>query len=205
MDSDVFKSLEARVTRIVSAGSAGFDAARDLAIWNKRLARARSPVAIVTVRTAEEAAETIRFAIRNGLTVSPRGGGHNYQASALRDGSILLDLGGLDTVEIDAAAGTARVGVGVEGGALSERLAQAGFAFPVGHCVDVALSGYLIGGGFGWNAGEWSAACANVEAIEMIRADGQIVIANPEEHADSALGGARRGTGFLRCSHRFPP
>jgi len=203
MDSDVFKSLESRVTRIVLGCSAGFDAARDHVIWNKRLARARSPLAIVTVHTAEEAAETIRFAFRNGLTVSPRGGGHNYQASALRDGGILLDLGGLDTVEIDAAAGTARVGVGVEGGALSERLAQAGFAFPVGHCIDVALSGYLIGGGFGWNAGDWGAACANVEAIEMIRADGQIVVANAEEHAELFWAARGAGPGFFAAVTAF--
>ena len=36
----------------------------------------------------------VRFAAANGLTVSPRGGGHNYEASPLRDGGILLDLGG---------------------------------------------------------------------------------------------------------------
>ncbi|HSQ95966.1 MAG TPA: FAD-binding oxidoreductase [Croceibacterium sp.] len=203
MDSDSLKSLEAHVTRIVSAGGAGFDAARDRAVWNKRLTRARSPLAIVTARTAEEAAETIRFAIRNGLTVSPRGGGHNYQASVLRDRGIMLDLSGLDMIEIDAAAGTARVGVGVEGGALSERLAQAGFAFPVGHCVDVALSGYLIGGGFGWNAGEWGAACANVETIEMIRADGRIVIASPEEHAELFWAARGAGPGFFAAVTAF--
>lgn len=203
MVSDAYKSLESRVTRIVSADSAGFDAARDRVTWNKRLARARSPVAIVTVRTAEEAAETIRFAIRNGLAVSPRGGGHNYQASSLRDGGILLDLGGMDTVDIDAASQTARVGVGVQGGALSERLAKAGFAFPVGHCVDVALSGYLIGGGFGWNAGEWGAACGNVAAIEMVTANGEIVVASADQLPDLFWAARGAGPGFFAAVTAF--
>jgi FAD/FMN-containing dehydrogenase len=203
MPADPFKDLETLVTRVVPAGSAGFDAARDRAIWNKRLALSRTPDAVVSVSSAEEAAEAVRFAARNGLTVSPRGGGHNYQASALRDGGILLDLGALDSVEIHRAAGTARVGVGIQGSALSDELARAGFAFPVGHCVDVALSGYLISGGFGWNSGEWGAACANVAAIEMVTAAGEIVLASADEHAELFWAARGAGPGFFAAATAF--
>jgi FAD/FMN-containing dehydrogenase len=203
MAANSFKDLEPRVARVVPAGSAGFDTARARLIWNKRLAQARNPAAIVSVRSAEETAAAVRFAQREGLKVSPRGGGHNYQASALRDGGILLDLGGLDTVEIDAARGTAKVGVGIEGGALSERLAAEGFAFPVGHCVDVALSGYLIAGGFGWNAGEWGAACANVSAIEMITAAGDVVVADAQREPDLFWAARGAGPGFFAAVTAF--
>ena len=203
MPADPFEPLESLVTRVIAAESAAFDAARDRLIWNKRLARARAPAAIVAVRSAEEAAAAIRFAARRGLTVSPRGGGHNYQASALRDGGILLDLGGLDRVEIDPLARTARVGVGIQGGALSERLAVAGFAFPIGHCVDVSLSGYLISGGFGWNGGEWGAACANVEAIEMVTAAGEIVLASADDHPDLFWAARGAGPGFFAAATAF--
>jgi FAD/FMN-containing dehydrogenase len=203
MTADPFKSLEPLVTRVVPAGHAEFDAARNRAIWNKRLDLARAPDAVVAVRSAEEAAAAIRFAIQNGLKVSPRGGGHNYQASALRDGGMLLDLGALDTVEIGSAARTAKVGVGIQGHALSERLAAAGLAFPVGHCVDVALSGYLISGGFGWNAGEWGAACANVEAIEMVTAAGEIVLASADHHADLFWAARGAGPGFFAAATAF--
>ena len=203
MATDSFKDLEPRVARVVPAGSAGFDTARERLIWNKRLAQARNPAAIVSVRSAEETAAAVRFAQREGLKVSPRGGGHNYQASALRDGGILLDLGGLDTVEIDAARGTAKVGVGIEGGALSERLAAEGFAFPVGHCVDVALSGYLLSGGFGWNAGEWGAACGNVSAIEMVTATGEMVVASAREHEDLFFAARGAGPGFFAAVTAF--
>jgi FAD/FMN-containing dehydrogenase len=203
MSAEPFKDLEPLVSRVVTAESAGFDGARDRLIWNKRLAWARSPAAIVSARSGEEAAEAVRFAARHGLKISPRGGGHNYQAAALRDGGILLDLGGLDTVEIDAAAGTAKVGVGIEGGALSERLAAAGFAFPIGHCVDVALSGYLISGGFGWNAGEWGAACANVAAIEMVTAAGELVVAGADRYEDLFWAARGAGPGFFAAVTAF--
>lgn len=203
MPADPFKDLAALVTRVVPAGSGAFDAARDRAIWNKRLAWSRAPDAIVSVSSAEEAAAAVRFAARNGLTVAPRGGGHNYQASALREGGILLDLGALDSVEIDRAAATARVGVGILGSALSQRLAQADFAFPVGHCVDVALSGYLISGGFGWNSGEWGAACANVAAIEMVTAAGDIVLASADEHPELFWAARGAGPGFFAAATAF--
>jgi FAD/FMN-containing dehydrogenase len=210
--SSPFVELAPRVASVQLAGRPGFEEARDRAIWNKRLSNARTPAAIVGANSAEEAAAAVRFAVRHGLKVSVRGGGHNYEASSLRDGGILLDLGGLDHLEIDAAARTARAGVGIQGSALSERLAAHGLAFPVGHCVDVVLSGYLIGGGFGWNAGEWGAACANVSAIEMVTAAGEIVVASADRHPDLfwAARGAGPGffaavTGFHLRLHPLPP
>jgi FAD/FMN-containing dehydrogenase len=203
MSADSFKELEPLVAQLATAGHAGFDAARDRAIWNKRLARARTPAAIVGVNSADQVAATIRFAGNRGLAVSPRGGGHNYQASALRDGGILLDLGGLDTVEIDPAAGTAKVGVGAVGGPLSKQLAATGFAFPVGHCVDVALSGYLISGGFGWNAGQWGAACANVTAIEMVTAAGELIVADAQRRMELFWAARGAGPGFFAAVTAF--
>ncbi|HYD24289.1 MAG TPA: FAD-binding oxidoreductase [Croceibacterium sp.] len=193
-------------------GEPGYDAAREQAIWNKRLHRARSPDAIVRCTGAEEVAAAIRSAAAHGLRVSPRGSGHHYEAAALREGGLMLDLGRLDSIEIDAAARTARVGAGVCDGVLAERLAAEGLAFPVGHCVDVGLSGYILAGGFGWNAGEWGAACANVTAIELVTAAGEIVRASAEHHADLFWAARGHGPGFFAAVtayhlqlHPLPP
>jgi len=181
----------------IERGEPDYDAARERVIWNKRLDRARAPDAIVRCSSAEDVATSIRFAAANGMKVSPRGSGHHYEAASLRDGGLLLDLSGLDFIEIDSAARTARVGAGVRGDALTSRLAKQGLAFPVGHCVDVGLSGYILAGGFGWNAGEWGAACANVVALELVTAASEIVLASETSHPDlfwSARGG---GPGFF--------
>jgi FAD/FMN-containing dehydrogenase len=69
--------------------------------------------------------------------------------------------------------------------------------------VDVALSGYLIAGGFGWNAGEWGAACANLEAIEMVTAAGEIVLATPSEHTDLFWAARGHGPGFFAAVTAF--
>ena len=193
-------------------GEPGYDDARERVTWNKRLDQARAPDAIVTCRSADDVAAAIRFAAETGVRVSPRGSGHHYQAAALRDGGLLLDLGGLDSIEIDAAGRTARVGAGVCGNALGKALAARGLAFPVGHCVDVGLSGYILSGGFGWNAGEWGAACANVFAIEMVTAAGEIVVASHDRHADLFWAARGHGPGFFAAVtayhlkvHPLPP
>lgn len=207
-----FDDLSPRVAGIDRRGTAAYDAARERAIWNKRLDKARAPDAIVGCASAAEVAAAIRFAAAHDLVVSPRGSGHHYGAAALRDGGLMLDLGGLDFVEIDAEARTARVGAGIRGNALGARLAEHGLAFPVGHCVDVGLSGYILAGGFGWNAGAWGAACANVDAIEMVTAAGEIVVASADSHAELFWAARGHGPGFFAAVtayhlrlHPLPP
>ncbi len=87
--------------------------------------------------------------------------------------AIMVDLSGLDRIEIDAAARRAGIGAGVTGGRLIKELSRHGLGFPIGHCADVAASGYILSGGFGWNYGEWGPACANVAEIEVVLADGR--------------------------------
>jgi FAD/FMN-containing dehydrogenase len=74
-------------------------------------------------------------------------------------GGILLDLSRLNKVEIDAEARVATVEPVVTNRYLAKQLAKHGLAFPVGHCPCVLLSGYILNGGFGWNAGEWGYSC----------------------------------------------
>jgi FAD/FMN-containing dehydrogenase len=212
MPAPPFAELAAEVSALHARDSAGYDPARERAIWNKRLDKARAPDAVVECRSSGEVAAAIRFAAANGRKGSPRGTGHHYEAAALRDGGLLLDLSGLDFIEIDETAGTARVGAGAVSSPLSERLARHGFAFPVGHCADVGLSGYLLAGGFGWNAGEWGAACSNVTAVEMVTAAGELVLANETRHPDLFWAARGGGAGFFAAItayhlrlHPIPP
>lgn len=212
MGSPSFDDLAPRVSDLQARGSAGYDAARERTIWNKRLDKARAPQAIVRCASADEVAAAICFAAAHDLTVSPRGSGHHYGAAALRNGGLMLDFGGLDVVKVDPDARTARVGAGVRGDALTARLAEHGLAFPVGHCLDVGLSGYVLAGGFGWNASEWGAACANVAAIEMVTAAGEIVLASADRERELFWAARGHGVGFFAAItayhlrvHALPP
>jgi FAD/FMN-containing dehydrogenase len=145
----------------------------------------------------------VRFAGERGLKIGVRSGGHSYEASALRDGGIMLDLGGLDAIEIDTGARQAWIGPGCQGGQLIEALAEHGLAFPIGHCADVGLGGYLLSGGFGWNMGDWGPACASVLEVELVLASGEIVRANAKERTDLFWAARGTGAGFFAVATGF--
>ena len=154
----------------------------DALIWNGRKPARRARL-IVRAACAEDVAEAVRFAAEAGLTVSPRGGGHQFTGIAAQ-ADMVIDLGALDGLKLDIEARTARVEPAVTNARLAAALERHGLAFPLGHCGSVPMSGYLLGGGVGWNSAEWGFACFSVMAVEVVLADGRRVTANAHDHAD---------------------
>lgn len=150
------KSTPGASITTLQKGSADFDRVRATMTWNARIAGARTPEAIVEATSTADVVAAVKYARAHNLKVAIRGGGHNYHGAVLRDGSLLLDLSRLKLIKIDAAGRRASVGPGIKGGELIAALAPHNLAFPVGHCSDVNLSGFLLNGGYGWNLGEWA-------------------------------------------------
>jgi FAD/FMN-containing dehydrogenase len=176
---------------VITALEPRLAAETDALIWNGRKPARRAKL-IVRAASAEDVAEAVRFAAHNGLTVSPRGGGHQF-AGIAAGADMVIDLGGLDGLKLDVAARTARVEPAVTNLRLAAALERHGLAFPLGHCGSVPMSGYLLGGGVGWNSAEWGFACFSVTAVEVVLADGRMVTANAAENAD--IFWAARGAG----------
>ena len=163
----------------------------DALIWNGRKPAARARL-IVRAACAEDVAEAVRFAQDHGLTVSPRGGGHQF-AGIAAGADMVIDLGALQGLKLDLEARTARVEPAVTNARLAAALERHGLAFPLGHCGSVPMSGYLLGGGVGWNSAEWGFACFSVTAVEVVLADGRMVLADATQNAD--IFWAARGAG----------
>jgi len=69
----------------------------DALIWNGRKPTRRARL-IVRAACAGDVAEAVRFAAANGLTVSPKGGGHQCTGIAAQ-ADMVIDLGALDGLE----------------------------------------------------------------------------------------------------------
>ena len=191
------KELQSCIEGKVTTGTdPGYENLRRELIWNQ-LTPARYPQLVVQVATEQDVVEAVRFARANRMKIAVRGGGHNWVGFSLRDGSLLIDLGRLDQVSINREARMAAIQPAVTSRELNRQLAAHGLAFPVGHCPTVPLSGFLLNGGLGWNFNSWGLACFSVEAANVVTADGSLVVANQEQHADLlwALRGA--GPGFF--------
>jgi FAD/FMN-containing dehydrogenase len=97
----------------------------------------------------------------------------------------------------------ATAGPGKHGHALARELGRAGLFFPIGHCKGVSLGGYLLQGGFGWNGRALGPACAGVLAVDVVTADGALVHASPDAHAELYWSARGAGAGFFGVVVRY--
>ncbi|HEY8901653.1 MAG TPA: FAD-binding oxidoreductase [Chthoniobacterales bacterium] len=172
-------------------------------LWN-RLIPERAPDVVVRVADEEDVVAAIRFARANGLKVVVRGGGHNWCQPTLRNGGVLIDLTHLDRViSIDVEARRAVVQPIISNREAQRALNAHGLAFPSGHCPQVKLSGYLLGGGMSWNQGIWGPGAGSVEAVEIVTAAGERIIASATENAEYFWAARGAGSGFFGVATRY--
>jgi FAD/FMN-containing dehydrogenase len=164
-------------------------------VWNERIPE-RFPDIIVSVTSDADVIEAVKLARSRGLRVAVRAGGHSWIATSLRDGGMLIDLSQLNGVTVDAAARTAVAQPAIKNTELVAALAQYGLAFPAGHCPTVAIGGYLLAGGQGWNQGGWGIACSNILAIDLVNADGELITADAQHNPDLLWAARGGGPGF---------
>jgi FAD/FMN-containing dehydrogenase len=165
-------------------------------VWNQ-LVPGRRPRIIVQAANENAVVEAVRFARDNGLKVAVRGGGHSWVGFALRDDTLLIDLGRLKNVEVDRDARIAVIQPALTSRDFNRRLATEGLAFPVGHCPTVPMSGFLLNGGIGCNFNEWGPSCLSIEAARIVTAGGTVVVANVKENADLLWAIRGAGPGFF--------
>jgi FAD/FMN-containing dehydrogenase len=189
-------------SKLVLRSSPAFDRDRRAMVWSARKPD-RQPEALVHAGSERDVEEAVRFAARNRLKVAVRGGGHHFNAPAVREGGLLLDLSGLDEIAVDAGARTATVQPGVSARRFLAALAPHGLAFPVGHCSSVPLSGFLLNGGIGWNGGAWGPACLSVTGLEVVNAKGESLRVDAESHPELFWAARGAGTGFFGIVTRF--
>ncbi len=168
---------------VIDRGDANYESWRTQLSWHGTASR-RKPSKIVRPSDVEQVAATVRYARQHGLKVSVKSGGHNYYESWMRDDALLLDMHDFRDVEVDPEERTAWVGPSVWSFSLLMALEPHGLAFPVSTCATLGMGGYIMGGGIGYGWQDWGMACHNVLAVEVVTAEGEIVIATKDDHAD---------------------
>jgi FAD/FMN-containing dehydrogenase len=176
------------------------------AIWSKPVGRI--PRAIVHCQTADDVASAIRAARDCGLPLSVRGGGHDWAGRALCEG-VVIDLSGLRSVAV-APDERAIVSGGARAADVAAATDPLGLAPVTGSVAAVGVAGLTLGGGYGPLIGRFGLALDNLEAAEVVLADGRIVIAkrDSEEELFWALRGGGGNFGVVTTMrlklHRLP-
>jgi FAD/FMN-containing dehydrogenase len=174
---------------IVMPGDPGWDDARRA--WN--LAVDQHPAAIALPESARDVAAAIGYARARGLRVAAQGTGHNARPLGSLDDTVLVKTARMRRVSIDPAARVARAEAGALWHEVVEAAAGHSLAALAGSAPDVGVAGYTIGGGISWLGRAYGLAANNVEAIELVTADGRLVRADAVSAPD--LFWALRGGG----------
>ncbi|MBW3631727.1 MAG: FAD-dependent oxidoreductase, partial [Chloroflexi bacterium] len=95
--------------RVIWPEDPDYEAARQS--FNARFSR--FPVAIVVCDTTTDVQNAVRWSRQQGMPLRARSGGHSYEAFSLIDDGLVIDIGGLTNVVVDASRGEAVVGAGV--------------------------------------------------------------------------------------------
>jgi FAD/FMN-containing dehydrogenase len=175
--------------RVLTPGDEGYDEA--CKIHNALIDR--KPAVIIRCRNAADAAAGVLFARDSGLDVTVRGGGHNVAGRCIADGAVMIDLAEMKNADVDPETRKVRAEGGLTWAELNAANAEHGLAVTGGAISTTGIAGLTLGGGLGWLMAKYGLAADNVEAVELVTADGEILDVTADSHPD--LFWALRGGG----------
>jgi FAD/FMN-containing dehydrogenase len=162
----------------------------------------------VAAETTGDLAAAVDFARDAGIPVVVKGTGHDYLGRSSGSGSLLIwthrmrDISVHDSFTVDGAFGepgvrAISVGAGVRWLEAYQALVGSGQYVNGGGCTTVgAAGGFTQGGGYATFSRRFGTAAGNVLELEVVTADGEIVVTNGSRHPDLfwALRGGGGGT-----------
>lgn len=175
--------------RLIQPNDPDYDEVRQ--VWNGYIDK--HPALIAQCSGTADVIDAVKFARKNDIEVSVRGGGHNVAGSALVDDGMMIDLSKMRGIHVDASRKLARVQGGATWGDLDRETQVFGLAAPGGVVSTTGVAGLTLGGGLGWMRKKHGLSCDNLDSIEIVTADGKLLTASKTENED--LFWALRGGG----------
>ena len=162
----------------------------------------RRPAAIVRPVDATDVSRVVSLARETGAELAVRSGGHSLAGHGVSEGGIVLDLSDLKGLEIDAERRTAQAQTGLTAAEYTAAAAEHGLATGFGDTGSVGIGGLTLGGGVGFLVRKHGLTIDNLEAAELVTADGELLHVDAQEHPD-LFWAIRGGGGNFGVATRF--
>ena len=169
----------------------------------------RDPKVIVYCICNRDVRACLGFIQKYDLPFRIRSGGNSFAGFSIEENCFLIDLSKMNHVSVDPDEKTLLTGPGATLDSIDVALNDYGLHLPSGACGDVRISGYMMGGGYGFTSRMFGMNCDNVLQMMVMLADGSIVIANTAQNQD-LFWAIRGGTGgtfgiLLQIKYRVVP
>lgn len=180
---------EAMQGPVLLSGHPDYDATR--MIWNGM--HDNRPALIARCLDSQDVRHAVDYARDNNLLLAVRGGGHSWPGKSQPQGGLMLDLSGMNTVDVDSDKRLAYAKGGALLGALDNAALPHGLVTTAGVVSHTGVGGYTLGGGFGRLNRKYGLTVDNLLAAEITTADGQTRRVSADNESD--LHWALRGGG----------
>ncbi|WP_329481421.1 FAD-binding oxidoreductase [Kribbella sp. NBC_01484] len=165
---------------LLRAGDAAYDDART--VFNGMIDK--RPAMIAQCESAADVQAAVRYGVGQGLEVAVRGGGHGVAGTAVTEGGLVVDLRRMNSVQVDPFARIARVGGGATWGDVDRAGQKYLLATTGGRASTTGVAGLTLGGGSGWLERKFGLACDALISVELVTADGRLLIADETKNAE---------------------
>jgi len=184
--------------RVIAPEDAGYDQARGVFYGSFD----RRPAVIIRPADAAEVASVVTLAREAGVELAVRSGGHSLAGHSSSDGGIVLDLGAMKGLDIDAEARTAWAQTGLTAGEYTAAAAARGLATGFGDTGSVGIGGLTLGGGVGYLVRKHGLTIDDLLAAELVTADGRLLRVDDQTHPE-LFWAIRGGGGNFGVATRF--
>jgi FAD/FMN-containing dehydrogenase len=184
--------------QILLPGDDGFETARR--VHNGMIDR--RPAMIARCIGSADVVDALAFAIKHGLEIAVRGGGHNVAGRAVCDDGMMIDLSPMKGTWVDPARRRIHVQAGVTWGEFNRATQLHGLATTGGAVSSTGVAGLTLGGGFGFLMSKYGLTIDNLQSVELVTASGEIVHASLEDNIE-LFWGLRGGGGNFGIATSF--
>jgi FAD/FMN-containing dehydrogenase len=198
-DADTINKLKDQLDgRLIEPGHPDYDSARTLFLGGFD----RRPAAIARPKDASEVASVVSIARDAGSELSVRSGGHSAGGFSVIDDGIVIDLTEMRGIEIDTGERTAWAQTGMTAGEYANAAGEHELATGFGDAGTVGIGGITLGGGVGFLSRWKGLTIDDLLAAEIVTADGEVVVADADNHPD-LFWALRGGGGNFGVATRF--
>ncbi|MEM6317543.1 MAG: FAD-binding protein [Bacteroidota bacterium] len=133
------------------------------------------PYGIALCQTTAHVAFCIKECVKENVKPRIRSGGHHHEGMSSYNNILLIDLSGLNKIEY-VDENKAWIPPGKKLKDVYEELEKKGWIIPGGVCDSVNVGGLTQGVGWGISTRKLGYTCDNIEAAEIVKADGKPII-----------------------------
>jgi hypothetical protein len=159
--------------------------------WNRTINK--FPLVIVYCERKQDVVNAIRWARKRCVSIRIRSGCHHYEGYSTGDCVLVIDVSRLNGMKLDKKRHILTIGAGAKNTEVYDFIGSHGYVFPGGTCPTVGVSGFTLGGGWGFSSRLYGLGCDSLLELELVNYQGRTIKAN--RYTNAALFWACRGAG----------